>query len=292
MNILRLKHRLTGAAGSPTGTGFKSGEVVINFTPTGTPEFWSYDGANWRQINPPSVVTTANIALPGGTAGSATGIGAAYTALTSKPTASVVVASFAGTSYIKTGAGGADTDWASLGSAASYATAAEINTGTEANKAIAPDQLRAAALKAPSATPANDENHLVILNAQGKLDPGFLPVGGLVFKGGVAPTAAPAAGAKAGDMYFFNAAGSLNTGFGQPAGTNAKTGDTIIFDGTAWHLIPNETDLNAYLALAGGTMSAKTSKISWPAATPATPEVYLDLNGGQLDNALIECGTF
>jgi len=363
MDTLRIKHRLTGAAGSPTGAGFKSGEVAINFGVTGTPEFWSYDGAAWKQINPPSVVTVANIALVGGTAGSATGIGAAYNAFAPKPTASIVIATFAGTSYIKTGAGTADTDWAGMGAATPFASAAETNTGTNAAKAVSPAGLAGSSLNAATGaggvanvadagkwvrlsatgqiasgfipaptvataaeivagtintkyvTPLNlkssskadgsgvggaaaaaDAGYLVALGAGGKISANLLPASPVLVKGAhdftVAPPAGFTTGLAAGSFYFASANGVVAAGYVGEVGTAVKSGDMVLWDGAAWHVVPNATDLNAYLSLAGGTMTAKSSKITWPAATVATPEVYLDLNGGQIDNALIDCGSF
>jgi hypothetical protein len=363
MDTLRIKHRLTGAAGSPTGAGFKSGEVAINFGVTGTPEFWSYDGAAWKQLNPASVVTIENVTLAGGTAGSATGIGAAYSAFAPKPTASIVTATFAGTSYIRTGVGTADSDWAAMGAATPFASAAETGTGTDAAKAVSPAGLAGSSLatatgaagvtnaadagkwvrlgtdgriasgfipdptKATAAeivtgtengkyvTPLNlkgaskadgsgvggaataaDAGYLVALGAGGKISSNLLPASPILVKGAhdftVAPPVGFTTGLSAGAFYYASANGVVAAGYTGEAGTAIKSGDMVLWDGAAWHVVPNVTDLNAYLPLAGGTMAGKSSKITWPAATTATPEIYLDLNGGQLDRALIDCGTY
>ena len=39
------------------------------------------------------------------------------------------------------------------------------------------------------------------------------------------------------------------------AGPSASQGDMLIWDGTNLHVLAQETDLTAYLALAGGTMA-------------------------------------
>jgi hypothetical protein len=274
----------TPPASASTGTFW----FDTNTTP---PTLKIWDGSAWRAVGH-ATITVGNATLAGGTIGSPVGIGAAWTALTPKPTSDVVIASYAGSAYAKIGSGGSDADWVALGSSTVFATANEITTGSENRKAIAPDQLRAVALVAPSATPTNDANKFIRLNPQGKIDPGFLQVGGVVIRPAVDPTAAPPATPVQGDLHFASAGGVVHTGYGFPPGTTAKSGDSFLYDGAAWHLIPNEVDLNAYLPLAGGTMAATTSKITWPAATPAAPETYLELAGGQISNGIIDAGLF
>lgn len=182
---IRILNRTAGGDGSPGGTG-NQGNLALNFDPAaktangGLPKLFASDGTAWTLMNPPATAPTVGTAtLLGGTAGSPTGIGAAWTALGTKPTDPIVIASYAGTAYVKTGAGGADTDWTSLGSAAQFASAAEILAGVVTNKAIAPDQLRAYGLAAPTgaagAPAATDANHMPLLGAGGQLDSGFIP---------------------------------------------------------------------------------------------------------------------
>jgi hypothetical protein len=260
-------------------------------TTTTPPTLKIWDGSAWRAVGH-ATITVGNATLAGGTIGSPVGIGAAWTALTPKPTSDVVIASYAGAAYAKIGSGGSDADWVALGSSTVFATANEITTGSENRKAIAPDQLRAVTLVAPSATPTNDANKFIRLNPQGKIDPGFLQVGGVVIRPAVDPTAAPPATPVQGDLHFASAGGVVHTGYGFPPGTTAKSGDSFLYDGAAWHLIPNEVDLNAYLPLAGGTMAATTSKITWPAATAAAPETYIQLSGGHIDGSILDAGLF
>jgi hypothetical protein len=260
-------------------------------TNTTPPTLKIWDGSAWRAVGH-ATITVGNATLAGGTIGSPVGIGAAWTALTTKPTSDVVIASYAGAAYAKIGSGGSDADWVALGSSTVFATANEITTGSENSKAIAPDQLRAVTLVAPSATPTNDANKFIRLNPQGKIDPGFLQVSGVTVRSAVDPTAAPPATPVQGDLHFASAGGVIHTGYGFPPGTTAKSGDSFLYDGTAWHLIPNEVDLNAYLPLAGGTMAATTSKITWPAATAAAPETYLQLSGGHIEGSIVDAGTF
>jgi hypothetical protein len=283
-----------GASAPPSSTTPPASASTGTFwfdTNTTPPTLKIWDGSAWRAVGH-ATITVGNATLAGGTIGSPVGIGAAWTALTPKPTADVVIASYAGAAYAKIGSGGSDADWVALGSSTVFATANEITTGSESRKAIAPDQLRAVTLVAPSATPTNDANKFIRLNPQGKIDPGFLQVGGVVIRPAVDPTAAPPATPVQGDLHFTSAGGVIHTGYGFPAGTTAKSGDSFLYDGAAWHLIPNEVDLNAYLPLAGGTMAATTSKITWPTATAAAPETYLELAGGQISNGIIDAGIF
>jgi hypothetical protein len=250
-----------------------------------------WDGSAWRAVGH-ATITVGNVTLAGGAVGSPIGIGTAWDALTSKPTSDIVIASYAGSAYAKIGTGSSDTDWVALGSSTVFATANEITTGSESRKAIAPDQLRAVTLVTPSATPTNDANKFIRLNTQGKIDPGFLQVGALTLRAAIDPTAAPPVSPVQGDAHFASVAGVAHAGYGFPANTNIKVGDCFIYDGTTWYLLANELDLNAYLPLAGGTMAATTSRITWPAATAASPEIYLDLSGGQISNGIIDAGTF
>jgi hypothetical protein len=104
--------------------------------------------------------------------------------LTPKPTDPLVVASFAGGAYIKTGVGTSDGDWTSLGSASTFASAAEIIAGTETGKGINPAMLRAVAPNASAGTA--DADKLARLDANGHLSATFLDtsVGGAATEAG------------------------------------------------------------------------------------------------------------
>lgn len=59
--------------------------------------------------------------------------------------------------------------------------------------------------------------------------------GALVYKGTIAPTAAPPTGPASGDVYLTTAAGTLNNaGWGAINGTSVNAGDMLIYAGTAW----------------------------------------------------------
>lgn len=212
--VIQVKHRAVGGggAGSPTGASLP-GELAVNFdTAGGIPELWGSDGTAYKRLNPPAAAPTVGTAsLPGGTAGSKAGIGAAWTALTAKPSDPVIIATFAGTAYVKTGAGAADADWTALGSATSFASGADTLTGTASDKAVTPAGLMAAGLATPTAS-GTDPGHLVRLAAGGKINSGF-----------ISHTASPAvtATADAGKLLAAGADGKLNSGFLHTAATSA-----------------------------------------------------------------------
>ena len=184
-NEIRILNRVAGADQSPGGTG-NQGNLAVNASPAsktannGTPKLFFSDGTAWIQLNPPAAVpSVGSTTLPGGTPGSSTGIGGAWNTLTPKPTDPIIIVNYAGTAYVKTGAGTADGDWTKLGSSASFASDAEIQAGTVTDKGIAPDQLRLNALNGPTGTagaaaPA-DANHLIRLDAAGMVAFGFIP---------------------------------------------------------------------------------------------------------------------
>jgi hypothetical protein len=179
---IQFKRRINGAAGSPSTTGAKEGEIALNFPKaagsTDKPDIWAFDGAAWRQANPDVTVTVGTATLPGGTAGLATGIGAAWTALTPKPTGSIIISKFAGTAYVLTGAGTADGDWTPLGAATSFASNAEVLTGTDTSKALNPANLRSSTLNAPTGgvgPVAGDVDKIVRLNSAGLVSDAFVP---------------------------------------------------------------------------------------------------------------------
>lgn len=353
---IQVKRRINGASGSPTGTS-KAGEVALNFPgaagATTTPELWASDGTAWRRVNPPAAAPTVGVAaLPGGAIGSATGIGGAWTALGTKPTDPIIIATFAGSAYLKTGAGAADGDWTALGSSTSFATnpetkagtistkaltpanlasmlkvtgdlttpandagyipalgaggkialeflttnfasSAEVLAGTVTDKTIAPDTLQARLVTSPDATPANDARKIVQLNATGKIDAGFLPATASALRGAVDVTAAIALtpAAKAGEYWFANKAGTVHASWTGAGGQTVASGDMVVFDGTNFHLVPNDVDLAAYVPLAGTT--GMTGNIAWAgAANNKAGTNIVDGKGGTLDNVVVDAGTF
>ena len=119
----------------------------------------------------------------------------------------------------------------------------------------------------------------IVTAADGKIAPQLLPVDSMVIHGSVNPTVAPPT-AVHGDAYFSDRAATAGAGWTGIAGMALKSGDLMLF-GTdnKWHAIPNETDLNAYLPLVGGTMTG-TAHITAAAAPTAvghlTNKQYVD----------------
>jgi len=125
---------------------------------------------------------------------------------------------------------------------------------------------------------AADANHIVKLDATGKIPPSALPIAGnMSFKGTAAVTAAAPAAAK-GEYYIASADGAAAASWAGISGQNVKAGDALLFDGANWHAMPQNIDLSGYLPLAGGTL---TGALNLPAATPtaatnATNKAYVD----------------
>lgn len=301
---VQIMRRVNGAAGSPPAPGFNEGELALNFPgaagAAGTPEFWAHDGSAWRRINPPAgAITTQSVDL--NTPGGAT-VGAAATAWVAANAAfsgDIVIATY-GTpaqAYVLTtpGSPGVDTSWTGLGGAVSFATAAEIHAGTSTTKALNPAILRGEALNAPSATPANDANRLIRLNAQGHIDSGFLNVSSLTYRGNADLTAAYTAPATAwapGDFATVQTTGTAVASWPGLTGNEAvNAGDLAIWDGTNFHIIANEVDLTAYLALAGGTM-ADGAAITFDTTTGGPGSTILNGDDGTLDAVRIDGGTY
>ena len=302
-SVLQVKRRINGATGSPAAAGCKEGELALNFPGAAggavKPELWAYDGAAWRRANPDTSVTVGVAALPGGTAGSAAGVGAAWTAFGTKPTDPIIIATFAGTAYVKTGAGGADGDWTALGAATAFATAAEVLAGTDTAKALNSAVLQSRLTATPDATPANDARKMVMLDAGGKINAGFLPLTGLDFGGNVdmtvayvAPTPAPVAGS----FYFVSKAGSVHSTWQaklmNTSLASVGLGDMLVYDGTTFHHTANAVDVSGLVPKAGATtMNADASWTFAPAAAGATI-----IDGGAnlplIENVTINAGTY
>jgi hypothetical protein len=311
---IQLKHRVTGNAGAPAATGYKVGEVILNFVAKPTPEFWAFDGVKFVQVNPPG----ASPKVKGMTATVAqNGLPDVFTAFNSAaPTVSpgdIVIYTWNGTAYVYTGPTGSPVNsstagqFTALGAAPTWATAAEITGGSVTDHAIAPDQLRAATLKAPSATGGkDDEDKLIRLDANGKIDSGFLTLSGFSFMsadltGAATGAAQLPASAKEGTVVVNSSAtaNNMHPSWGVVGNPMVNPGDMLVMDGSgSYHVIANELDLSAYVSKAGDTMVA-AAKLQWPGAagTAGTPgaedgNVLLDLKGGTIDNAVIDCGTF
>jgi hypothetical protein len=304
-NTIKIKRRLTGGSGAPA-VGVE-GEIALNFAggATATPELYAHGGTlGWLRVNPAANITTQSVAL-----GTAADIGTAYTtwaaaSLTNKLTGSVVIATFTPTggvagAYVLTNSAAPNVaaSWTSLGGAVSFATSVDVVAGTSVTGAVNPAVLAGAAVNGATTPATTDAGKYVRVGSNGKINAALLPSDNVTLKGGIDQTVAfPAAPAPVkGDSWFLNKDGAFAAGFtGIAAGTAGKTGDRIIWDGAAWHLIPNGTDLNAYLLLAGGTMAA-ASKVTF--ATPTTAGLVVRLDGGDptkssIDNFSVDAGTY
>ena len=105
------------------------------------------------------------------------------------------------------------------------------------------------------------------LNANGKIDSTMLPAavtGAMTLKGAIDPASAVPAAAKQGDYYVASVAGTSTW----PGINGAKVllGDSLLFDGANWHIIPTEGDLSLYLPLAGGTLTGPLTLSGAPSA--------------------------
>ena len=308
-SALQFKRRINGASGSPSATGAKEGEIAFN-APNAAgsadkPSMFFFDGTAWRTVNPDVTISTQSVNL--GSTG--TSIGAAYTTWSGTPgntlTGNVVIATFGSPAqaYVLTNAAapGTDASWTSLGGAVAFASATDIHGGTDTTKALNSAVLRGEALNAPSGASASatDADKLIRLNAAGQIDSKFMPAVASSVKGAVDPTAAIPAGTTygSGDIVFANKAGTVNAAYTGAAGTTIKSGDALLFDGTNWHEIPNEVDLSAYLALAGGTM-ADGASITFDTTTAAgtaggaSSLTIIDGKGGAVKDVVCDCGTY
>lgn len=167
-----------------------------------------WNPVNWEEISP-NAPQYIDLNTPGGA-----DIGAAWTAwagvnVTNVRTSVIVIASF-GTPVSKfvlknLAHPELEASWERLSTDLDLANAAEVLAGSNGTKVITPATLQSRVLVAPTATPANDANHLVILDAAGHIAPGFLGLASSVFTlaGPHADNAAAlAANLVAGNLYY------------------------------------------------------------------------------------------
>jgi hypothetical protein len=261
-----------------------------------------FDGTAWDTVN--AAVTTQTIDLTAQNA--AADMGVAYTGAGSPPiTGNIVIGIWKGSAYMLTGTANAagGTGWTALGSSTNYASSAEIVTGTVANKTIAPDQLRASTLNAPTGvggvSAAADANKLIRLNAQGEIDPGFLHVELTHFRGAVDLTTAPPVAPNAFNAGDYGLAGADTLQAAQNAGwslgRDVSAGDMIVYDGTNYSVIAATAGATNAVLRAGANAVADDMTIVM--ATPAAAGLVTRLDGGdrlksRIDNFTIDAGTF
>ena len=91
-----------------------------------------------------------------------------------------------------------------------------------------------------------------------------------------------------------NAGGNTWADIGVPPTINQ--GDLMIWDGATFHILALETDLSAYLQLAGGTMADGAGIIfdttTATAGAGAATVVVIDGNGGSLKDVVLDAGTY
>ena len=311
-NIIRLLHRLAGGAGagSPT-TLAPSGAVSINFDTGGKPELWASNGAAWQQLNPDTAITTATSAQI--LTGTATGVYPDPLALAGARTTSSAGVADAGKYVVLDAAGKFDS---SVLDATALTTSLAPNTTTvsagaaDVGKYVVLDAtgkfdssvLGVTALTTSLSTVttstsagAADANKYVTLDASGKLDSSVLNIEAMEYKGGADATAAAPGTPGVGDTYVVTTGGTIAGSWTGIAGGTAGTGDMLIWNGTAWDQVVSNTDLSAYVPLAGtaGVTGAAMASGSVLTMNPATAlDVVLDGAGGSISNSTINCGTF
>lgn len=173
-----------------------------------------------------------------------------------------------------------------------YATAAEILTGTEAAKAIAPDQLRAHTVNKRAG--AADANKLLRLNATGYVDSSFLSITTLNFHSSLDLTKAPAGAWKNGDFGIVTtipAAGATpDAGWGIAADA-AAVGDLVVYDGTNYDVVAHTAGATNAVLRAGANPVAADMAMTWTA--PAAAKAVIDgsdSSKSQIHNmGLVDC---
>jgi len=89
-----------------------------------------------------------------------------------------------------------------------------------------------------------------------------------------------------GDYYINNTNGTVHTSFGLPvANEPVMSGDTLVFDGTEWGLIPSQVDLSGYLPLAGGVLTGPL-ELAGPPTLPNHPVTLDYFNQNSSANSL------
>lgn len=285
-----------------------------------------FNGGSWQALItlPPSTAGVSTVSLPGGSIGSPAGIGAAYGTLTTPPQTDVVMATYAGTHYIKVGAGTADGDWFAIGDKIPHATAAEIISGKDNKSVIDPLELAHASVHAHTAHPQSDAGKYLRLDGNGMLNIDFLPhvhsfsgsrtddaekfvqVGkdgyidsqfikltGISYNGHINPTATykPPTNLVNGAFYTASATGSLDPSWLshiESPPPSVGVGDLFFYDGTLLHHISNQIDVSEFVSKAGHNKLHDDQTMTWVAmkTSPATPIVRLD--GGHLGDSSID----
>ena len=247
-----------------------------------------FDGTNWHLLrNAGNVqgVSFAAVNLPA----NAGGVNAAWTALPAPPTDPIVIATFEGSTYLKTGPGNAAGDWTLVDTPLAFADAAEVLAGTVTDHVIAPDTLQSRILYAPTTTPTQDAHYLVGLGSQGRIDARFIPFSPLSYLGAVDVTTAytaPATAPEIGSFGVVQTDGTADASWGAVNVTgDFDAGDLLIWNGTGFDAVEQQ---GAFLPLAGGTHT-DTAVVTYgvPAgAAPAAPVVRLD--GSDLAKSAID----
>ncbi len=186
--------------------------------------------------------------------------------------------------------------WKQLNPAGSvpFATGADVLTGTSTTTAVTPKALADSSVATSSGIA--DAGKFIKLDANGKIDTSVLSVDAMEFKSTVLPSAAAPASPNKGDVYLISADGTMGAGWTGATGTAMRTGDQLIWDGSAWQIVGGaQIDPSAYLPLAGtaGAVGAAMASGAVITMNPAAAgNTVIDAAGGAVTNAVINCGTF
>lgn len=162
-----------------------------------------------------------------------------------------------------------------------YATNAEVLAGTSLVTKVNPANLQSRTRSVSAG--AADAGYLVRLNASGKVDSTMMSVsGGMRFIGAtnlaVTYGLTPAGGLAGGDYVVHNGANqvAVHASYTGAAALIVDTGDMLLYDGAAWHVLQSVVDLSGYLLKAGGSMIAGAAVTF---AVPAGAGLVVRLDG-------------
>lgn len=137
-------------------------------------------------------------------------------------------------------------DWQEIGSRTEFATKEEVADTVIDYKAISPHTLflELANISRQKGGTIVEADKLVATNSSGKIDPSFLSITGLNFKGALDFTKVPASKPFSnGDIYVNIVKGKPHFSWG--FSSNVMIGDMAIYDGTKWNHVPMNIDIKS-----------------------------------------------